>query len=201
MEKINLNARPDPFLGKLYQSEDQLMRLAHIALPFLFLCKPTRVVVNALLNAAVLTTVIRKGEIAASNNESPLRNNLLITSFLTLRVYLSIFRPLVGLSITNLLMVMMDISKKRVFEATSKMLYLLSIASRTPRIMLRRPEITPLSSIMQIINEAKEGYSEYKKERYLEVSGLILLLALRTFQTTNEVSNVFNHYCGRRSFG
>lgn len=182
MERLNFNARPDPVLAKLPESKDQVTRIALIAIPFLSLYQPTRIGVS------VITGSIQVISLWKTNQQG--YEKLLKSSAYAIMIYFSIYRPKTTLAITLSVQTFCDIKEGKVYDILSRMIYFYSIYSQ-------RPEFIVASLVLEAGKELKEAYEEYKNENYLEVVAKLVMVALRCYQTKEEVSRVSRRYFGK----
>ena len=182
MDRINLNARPDPLLGKLPEREGRLTRVALIAIPFLSLYKPTRMGVSVIGGTIQVISLWKSNQ---SNSEKFFK-----ASAYAMTIYLSIYRPKTALAITLSVQTLSDIKEGKVYDILSRLIYFSSIYTK-------RPELIVASLLMEIGKELKEAYGEYNKEKYPEVLAKLLMVALRVYQTKEEVSRVSRRYFGK----
>lgn len=183
MEPLNLNARPDPLLAKLPKRSDQVTRIALIAIPFLSLYQPTRVGVSLITGSLQVISLWK-------NEQQKKSEKLLKSSAYAIMVYFSIYRPKATLAITLSVQTFSDIKEKRVYDILSRMIYFYSIYSR-------RPEFIVASLAFEGAKELKEAYQEYKDEKYPEAIAKLLMVALRCYQTKEEVSRLSRRYFGK----
>ena len=180
MEKLNFNARPDPVLAKLPESKSQTTtRIALLAIPFLSLYRPTRIGVS------VITSSVQVISLWKSDQKG--HEKLLKSSAYAIMIYFSIYRPQATLAITVGVQTFSDIREKKVYDILSRMIYFYSIYSS-------RPEFIVASLVLEIGKELKETYKEYKDENYLEAAAKLLMVALRCYQTKEEVSRISHRY-------
>ncbi len=180
MEKLNFNARPDPILAKLPESKSQTTtRIALLAIPFLSLYRPTRIGVS------VITSSVQVISLWKSDQKG--HEKFLKSSAYAIMIYFSIYRPQATLAITVGVQTFSDIREKKVYDILSRMIYFYSIYSS-------RPEFIVASLVLEIGKELKETYKEYKDENYLEAAAKLLMVALRCYQTKEEVSRISHRY-------
>ncbi len=180
--KININRRVNPILGRLPKSEDLTTRIALIAIPFLSLYKPART------GIAVFSGSVQV--IALFQSKKSTTDKLVKTSAYAFTIFLSIYRPQVALALTLGAQTIDDVKNRKVYDILSRIVYFCSI-------YYRRPELVVASLVMQLGKEAKESYGEYKEGKYLEAFAKLLMIALRTYQTKEEISRVHRRYFGK----
>lgn len=183
MEKLNLNlnARPDPILAKLPETKSQshLTRITLIAIPFLSLYRPTRIGLSVITGSVQVISLWK--------SDQKRHEKLLKSSAYAIMIYFSIYRPQATLAITVSVQTFSDIREKKVYDILSRMIYFYSIYSN-------RPEFIVASLALEAGKELKEAYEEYNNENHLEVVGKLLMVALRCYQTKEEVSRVSQRY-------
>lgn len=182
MNHINLNARPDPLLSKLPQSEGFVTRVTLIAIPFLSLYTPTRMGVSVVAGSVQI--------ISLCCSKQSRKEKLFKASAYAVMIYLSIYRPKVALAMTLSVQTVSDIKERKIYDILSRIVYFYSIYSN-------RPEIIVGSLLLEIGKELKDVRKEYEKERYIEAVAKLLMAALRTCQTKEEISRVSRRYFGK----
>lgn len=183
MENIQLNRRSDDVLGRLPAFPFYLGRLAVISVPFFSLYKPARMCVSA------LTCSLQIIEITQNNDQTSVQKGLEIAKKVMF-LFCVIYCPKGAFLLAMIAQTYEDIKDRNAYAIFSRKVYIISLWNRDPRWVVA-------ALALEIGKDGREAYDEAHKGRWLEAGGKLFMVALRTYQTNEEISRVRRRFFGK----
>lgn len=182
MGSVNLNKRADYVLGKLPEFTHFAGRLAVVSIPFISLYKPART------GIAVLSSSVQLIDLYQS--EGQLKEKIFKTALNVSFIFLTMYRPKEAVLCALAAQTYEDIKNQDAYAIFSRIVYFTSLYNRDPRWVVA-------ALALEIAKNGKEARDEWRKGRWLEGGAKLLMAALRTYQTKEEVSRVRRRYFGK----